>query len=435
MKVLNYLELMTMLNKARLGFVIGIVLLAFQGHVQAKDVLTMPMAIEKTLKGNPTLQLLPYQIRSAEAFKVQANLKPQATVSLDLENAFGNGDNTGLSTSETTLTLGQVIELGDKRKWRFDTAEAQVYRLQKQANIKQIDTLTETGQHYHEVLRLQAIDDNYARYINQTEATLSSIKKLARSGSVGQAHITKIALEVAKLRAAKKRVLTRLTQKKKTLAMMWQQPVDFDRVAGALTQIPLLPTPQTMAALLKTNPQAELQQAEVDLAQQRLQLALAEGKKDIEVGIGLRHLAETDDQAFIFEFSMPIGQKNPNKGNILAAQATYQESELKQVLLQKDMAMTMAGLQDVLFANHEHAVTLKQQLLPQANKLLKQIIDGYQHGQYSIIEWLDAQKMQFELQQESINTHNQIYLGLLELERLSGQALLKQVGVNNDQYN
>jgi cobalt-zinc-cadmium efflux system outer membrane protein len=435
MKVLNHLGPTIMLNKTALGFVIGIVLLAYQGHLQAKELLTMPMAIEKTLSGNPILQLLPYQIRSAEAFKVQANLIPQPTVSLDLENAFGNGDNTGLSTSETTLTLGQVIELGDKRNSRFDAAKAKVYQLQKQVNIKQIDTLTETGKRYHEVLRLQAIADNYSGYIKQTEVTFSSIIKLAKSGSVGQAHITKIALEVAKLQAKKKRVLTRLRHEKTTLAMMWQQPVDFDRVAGALTKVPVLPTQQAMAALLNTNPQAELQQAEVALAQRRLQLALSQGQNDIEVGIGLRHLAETDDQAFVFEFSMPMGQKNPNKGNILAAQSTYQESQLKQLLLQKDTEMTISGLQDVLFANHEHAITLKKQLLPQVKKLLNQIINGYQHGQYSIIEWLDAQKMQFELQQESINTHNQIYLGLLELERLSGQALLKQAGVNNDQDN
>ena len=413
------------------GLVMGLFIFCYQGVLQAKEVLSLPKAFEQTLNFNADLQLFPYQVRSAEASKVQANLKPQAKVTLELENAFGNGDNTGLSQSETTLTLGQIIELGAKRKNRLRTADAKVDQLQKQYDLKRVDVLAETGRRYHDVLRLQSIGDSYNRYIQRAQKALKTIKNLARSGSVGQAHVSKINLEVARAKAAQKQISTQSSQAKRKLAMMWQDPVNFEIVEGDLTKIPTLPSQQQIAVKLETIPLIRLQQSQVELAQQRLQLAKANGTNDIDVGLGVRHLAETDDQALVFQFSMPIGQQNPNRGNILSAQTEYEQSQLQQSLMQKTMRLNLTERQQRLFSDHAHAATL-QQLLPQAEQLLKQTAKGYLHGQYSIMEWVDAQKTQFELEQESINTHSQIYLSLLELERLSGQSLLTLAGESNE---
>jgi cobalt-zinc-cadmium efflux system outer membrane protein len=419
-------------NKKWFSFLTNLYFLCGVNVAFANDILTLPDAIDQTLKFNADLQLFPYQVRAAEALKIQATLKPQTTFNLDIENAFGTGDNTGLSNSETTLSLGQVIELGGKQANRLGEATAQIEQIRQQYNLKRLDILAETSRRYHEVLRLQALNNSYSRYIKEAQKSLKIIERQARFGSVGLAHIIKIKLEIARAQASQKQWLTQAKQEKKQLAMMWQGAVDFSSVAGTLTQAPSLPTQQQMTVKFESLPKFALQQAQTALALEQLELAKANGVNDVEVGLGFRHFAETDDQALVFQFSMPLGQQNPNQGNILAAQTRYEQSQLQQTLLHKTLQLALKTKQESLFANYDYAKTLRDELLPKAKRLLKETAKGYQYGQYSILEWIDAQKTQFVLIQESINTHNQIYLELLALEKLSGQPLLTDSGVNND---
>lgn len=419
-------------NKSWANLFVGLYFLCGLNFSFANEILTLPAAIEQTLKFNADLQLFPYQLRTAEALKKQAKLTPQVQLNLDIENALGTGNNNGVSNSEATLSLGQVIELGGKQDKRLSAATAHLKQVQQQYKLKRLDVLVETSRRYHEVLRLQTLDNSYNQYIKETQKVLTIIERLAKSGSVGRAHIIKIKLETSRAQASQKRLLTKLSQAKKDLAMMWQGAVTFDKVAGVLTDIPQLPTRQQMTVKLETLPQIALQQAQTELAQQQLDLAKANGINDLDVGVGFRHFAETDDQALVFQFSMPLGKQNPNQGNILAAQTRYEQNQLQQTLLQQTLQLRLTAKQESLFAHYDYAKTLRDELLPEAKLLRKETAKGYQYGQYSILEWIDAQKTQFVLIQESIKIHNQIYLELLALEKLSGQPLLTDSGANDD---
>jgi cobalt-zinc-cadmium efflux system outer membrane protein len=49
---------------------------------------------------------------------------PNPTASLELEDVAGSGEFDGVDSAQTTLLLGQLIELGGKRAARVDLASA-----------------------------------------------------------------------------------------------------------------------------------------------------------------------------------------------------------------------------------------------------------------------------------------------------------------------
>src|SRR6187402_471561 len=75
-------------------------------------------ALQNTLENSPQLAVYPYEQRAAEARALQAGLRPNPELEMEVENVAGSGDYSGTQNAEYTLTLSQVIELGDKRQSR-----------------------------------------------------------------------------------------------------------------------------------------------------------------------------------------------------------------------------------------------------------------------------------------------------------------------------
>ena len=73
---------------------------------------------------NPRIAGPRAQADAARALVGQARLRPNPEVSLEVENIAGSGAFSGLSATEYTLSIGQRLELGDKRGTRVRAAQA-----------------------------------------------------------------------------------------------------------------------------------------------------------------------------------------------------------------------------------------------------------------------------------------------------------------------
>ncbi|MGK0476923.1 MAG: outer membrane protein TolC, partial [Oleispira sp.] len=59
-----------------------------------------------------------------------------------------------------------------------------------------------------------------------------------------------------------------------------------------------------------------------------------------------------------------------------------------------------------------------------ARELLGTTQKAYQRGQYSVLQWIDAQNKVFNLEQDLINSQVRIFNQVLELERILGQSIV-----------
>ena len=365
-----------------------------------------------------------------EASQIQAALKPSPTLTLQVENAFGNGDFNALSQSESSLTLGQTIELGDKRQHRINYALANTDKIQAEYELERLTVLAETSRRFYAVLRIQAMAQVYEDRLVQEQKALSIIKKRAQAGAVGQADVSKMALRVARSKAQTQRLSVEFDLAKTRLAVMWLAEANFEQADGDIKQLPPLPDLAHLNVAIDKTPALLVQKSQQELMQQQLLLAQANGRQDVNFGIGLRHFAETDDQALMFNLSVPLSLENPNKGNISAANIAFERSIQQTELKRTELKLALTEIQQRLEATNDYTNTLSEQLLPQAEQLLSDTIRGYQHGRYSVLEWVDAQNERFELESELIDNAHRMYMDLLDLERLTGQALTTDIDNN-----
>jgi len=64
--------------------------------------------------------------------------------------------------------------------------------------------------------------------------------------------------------------------------------------------------------------------------------------------------------------------------------------------------------------------------MPLVRQLLKSSQTAYTRGQYSVLQWIDAQQQFFALQLRLVDTRLTVFNQILELERVLGRPIVSQ---------
>lgn len=392
-----------------------------QAETQSK--LDLPAALERTLLLSPRLQQFPYQQRALEAEKLQAGLAPNPQLQADLENVLGTGNSRGLTGAEFTLSLSQLIEMGDKPQKRIDLVDAKSNQLQQDFERQRLDTLSDATARYIQALRIDALLAwNQQRLLVEQQA-LEVIQQRANAGAVGQADVLRMQLLLERSESRQQQLNGERRLAYQQLASSWGGEMDFVALQGQLKQLPVLPEQTLLEQAILQSPAFLQSHALIRLRETQLRLSEAKSKADISFGAGIRRLEDQNDNALVFSFSMPLQLNDRNQGNIAAAHAEYEAGVLQQQLTQTEMRMALLEIYQGMRNNHQQTHRLQQKLIPLTQALLKQTETGYQSGQYNVLQWIDAQAEAFSVQRDLIEAQTAVHLQLLALERLTGMPL------------
>lgn len=398
-------------------------LLTLPGLAFAIDLST---AVKRTLTANPALQLYPYHVRALEGEALQAGLKPNPTLHADLENAFGTGDNRFLAGHELTLSLSQVIELGQKREKRVDVADRKSVAIQREYKVKRLDVIASMMRDYYQSLRLQHLMSWNSQRIEAERAAVEVIQHRASAGVVGKADVMRMQLRLAKSQAKQSELKAQHANSLNVLATHWAESPDFSEVKGDLNQTPALPEMDSLHQAIQSTPDYMLSVTQTRISEAQLALAQAESEANVTVGAGIRRFEASNDNALVFNFSMPLQWQNKNQGNIASAQAMHQQTLVSQDILKTRLEIAVERIHSAMLNNLNQLQQVDSDLRPVANSLLAEVKRGYQLGLYSVLQWLDAQNELFSIERERIETQHATHLQFLELERLSGSKLAPQ---------
>ena len=430
-------QLKTKVNKHSSIRLLAIGLLGFSvlpwQVIWAQESIDLAWAFKQTLLNNSQLKFYPYELRITEADKIQAKIKPKSKVVVEIENVLGTGDRNGLDNAEYTLVLSQTIEMGNKLESRLAVVDAKSQATLADYQLKRLDVLAETSRRYYQVLRLQNLQLAIIQRIEQERQALKVITRRAQAGAVGQADVSKMILGLAHSQAIQQQLADELALAKSRLAAMWMEESNFDMVKGDLSRWPILADSATLNTAIESSPKHVYYQTRRRLAASRLQLAQANGHNNIDFGVGVRRFEKNDDQALIFNMSMPLTFENPNRGRITAAYVEKERADVESEFSLTELKLELLEIQQRMLANSRHATLITEQLLPYAHTLLKDTEEGYKRGQYSILQWVDAQAELFELRCQLIETQTDVYLQLLELERITGQSMALLTSLSSKQ--
>ena len=404
-----------------------IVLLACHLPVSAAEQppgLNLNETLARVLEKSPALSQYPYRVRAAEAMALQAGLIPNPELSLELENVAGSGELSGADAMEATLALSQVIEMGGKREQRRQVGEWRSNAARDEYELARLDALADAALQFLAVAGSQWSLGFAERNRQWTTKAVEMAVNRHRAGSISEAELSRAKGDAMRAQLAVKQQQLQLANARTRLAALWgAEEAGFERVEAAIFRLPALPPYQQIVAQLEQSPRLErfatlqrLRAAEVDLA-------VARGRQDIRLGLGVRHDGASGENGLNLMLSMPLGVSDRNQGASRAARQQLAQLDSEREAARIDIATRIKTAWRRLRMLREQVETLRADILPEAENARALYSEGYRRGRFSYLALIEARQQRLAVEREAVNAALDYHRLLVLLETVSGEPL------------
>ncbi|RPJ59935.1 MAG: TolC family protein, partial [Acidobacteria bacterium] len=282
---------------------------------EPNGVLTLRDALALALLRNPDLGVFPYTLREADARLLQAGLRPNPQLEFEVEDVGGRRERGGFEMAQTTVSVGQSLELGGKRAKRNRVAAHDKEMLQWDYQSARLDTVRQVARAFAAVLAAQerrALTDRLLELSRQAQAAVAQRVKAGKDSPVEELRAD---VALAESRIERQKAERALTTARYNLAVTWggRAPA-FEKAEGDFYGTAAPRSPARMSAAISRNPDVARWRTEEQQRRAALQLEKARGVPDVTVGAGLRRYEETDDQALVFGLALPLPLFDRNQG-------------------------------------------------------------------------------------------------------------------------
>ncbi len=393
---------------------------------QPQGTLTLPQALSLALKRNPQLFVFSLEIRAREAATLQAALFPNPEIDVEMENFAGSGAQSAFKSTETTVSVGQLIELAGKREKRTRIAALESDLAAYKYQAVQLDVFTHVVMSFNKVLAAQKFVKLNQDLLALAEEFRKNIARRVQAGRFSPAELSRADVEVANARIALQRRQKALNAARQELASTWGSPqAVFNQAAGNFELVATVPDAEKLQKLLEQNPDLARWQTVKKQRQTAQKLAGAGRIPDPVLSAGWRKFNESGDQAFVAGLSIPLPLFNRNQGAVQEAAVRLKQSAVQERSQRLRLQTLLNRKYQMLLAAYESLRSLKEEIVPQARQAFETINKGYLQGKFGFLDVLDARRSLFasrEAYLQNLTDYQQIRT---QIERLIGQSIEK----------
>jgi len=395
--------------------------------------LTLRDALAAALLRNPDLAAFSWEIRVREARALQAALRPNPELFVDAENIGGSDDFDGADQAETTVALGQLIELGGKRLKRRRVAELDATLAGWDYEMQRVAVFAAVARAFADVLVAQRGVELSRELQQLAEESLVSLDRQVRAGATSPIERTRAQVTVAAREIERQHAEGTLRLARFRLAALWGGPeARFDAVRGDLGDV--TPPPALPALLARIHESPELARWVEEVALREAVIDLEDSKRipDVTAVAGVRRLEQSNDTAFVVGVSVPLPVYDRNQGARLAAHRDLAKARhlRRSAQIRTEMAVR-TSLSD-LGSSYSEVQALREVALPRAQTALGDAREAYQRGLLQYIDVLDTQRTLFELRTRELEALQRYHTAVADLERLTGAPLPELSGPNRE---
>lgn len=360
--------------------------LTMTGSPAFAEPVTLADALARGQDVSPRIAKARAEVKAAEGRAIQAGVRPNPELSVNVENFSGTGPYRSFGQTETSVAVSQQFELGGKRRARKAVAAVERDFAQLALRRTEADLAYDITVAHAE---LRAADDRAAL----SQSVLARAGELSRIAEtlvdVGRdPPLTKLRTDalLAEAKAEQLRATGQLLSARQRLALLIGSE---DPELSAVAQD--VPVPAALAGDAQSLDE-RLAAAERDAASARIRLAQAEGVPDVTASGGVRNFREGGETALMMGVSIPLPLGNRNRGNIAAARADGEAAEAQLAQTRLDTRFSRRDAELMLTAASERLSALSGAGLWQATEAARVAEIGYQQGKFSLVELIDAQE-------------------------------------------
>lgn len=390
----------------------------------AQKPLTLAEALQRASYAHPRLFISERDIAIAEARRLQAGVRPNPQVSLDIDNAFGSGDYRWLRSAEATLQFSQVFELGGKRSARVAAAQGEYEAQVQQRAAVRLELLSETTTAFIAVAGAQRRLQAYERHVVAMDRLSPLLQRRVEAGASSTADVARSQLAIDLARIDRDRARTALNSAKRDLtALLGLIQPDFPSVSGDLGRIARPPAFAAIVLAIEGNPQltrwtAIRTQRDAEVLSARLKAV-----PDPTVGVGLRHYRDTRDVAVRLGVSVPIPVNDRNRGGILEAQEAAAKTDGERRLARLTLVAMAGRAYDSMSGALQELETLRRSVIPNSRKAMEAVEESYVQGRLTLLDLLEAYRLVAEAEQREIDALVRFHVAVATIEGLTGSPV------------
>ena len=392
--------------------------------IEPTGVITPVDALALALRHNPGLKVFPYSLRAAEARGLQAGLPPNPEVQVEVEEFGGSGARRGFDAAETTIQIGQPIELGGKRDRRTRVAAVDKELVQWDYESARQDLIREVSQAATTVLAAQERLALAEKLLDLSQQAQSAVVHRVQAGRDSPVGALRAGVALSESRIERQKAEKALAAARRNLASMWGSGAPaFTVVSGPWHEI-APPAPVDLAPdAVAANPDIARWEAEQRSRRAALDLEKAKAVPDVTAAGGVRRFEETDDSAFVLGLALPLPLFNRNQGGIEEAVANLAGARQRYEAVRVKTLAALSEAATALAASHDEVTALRSEVLPAAQQAFEAVQQGYLQGKFDYLYVLDTQRTLFETQARYVDSIEAYHKARADVERLTGRSL------------
>jgi len=381
-------------------------------------------ALALAIRHNPTLKAVSLEVRVQEAQALQAGLRPNPELQLELADFGGSGTRRSLHGAETTLQLGQLIERADKRRKRLEVADFAREVAQSEFDVQRQAVMLLATEAFVGVLHAQE-QRVLAEQLCQTCSNLEeAVGQRVAAGKDPEIELIRAKILVAEADIRARRSASDLEESRLLLASTWGgTEARFERAVGRFREVYDVPDRQTLVHRLADNPRLLRWAHEKSRRRAQLDLERARAVSDIELGAGVRRFEDGDDTAFIVGLTIPLPLFDRNQAGIQEASVRHaqaiQQARAEEIRVRTELLRNVEELSRAL----SEIRVLETQVLPASQQALESIQLGYRDGKFDYLHALDTQRTTFDSRSRYIDVLRDYHSIRANIECMLGQSL------------
>lgn len=382
----------------------------------ATPTLSLERALARAAAVDPALPGGEARVRAGDAAVRQADVRPNPTLGLMVENLPTLGGGNIIDRTETTLSYEQRFERGGDRPARVTLARGEAAVVQAEDAIRRLDRLEQVQRAWTDALAAQAELEIARERLDLAERFQTEVQRrvnMARDPLFAGAR-AEAELAQAQIDFDQAGIQARLARA--TLGRFWigtpdfsLDPVDFEdtsaarEVAGPVSEIDL--------AVLS---------AQRDVSRARVRVEEARAMPDATVSVGVRHFWEGQDLGLVVGGSIPLGRYDRNEGAIARARFEGIAAEADMAALRQEGEREIARLQVLLASRALEARRIAEETLPQAERAVTLVRQGFARGGFTYNDVISAQTALLATRARRVAVLKQFHIDRARLDRLTG---------------
>ena len=384
--------------------------------VEVAPTLSLTDALARSADIDPGLAGGEARARAGDAAVRQADVRPNPSLGLTIENLPTLGGGSFIDRAETTLSYEQRFERGGDRSARVALARGEAAVVQAEAAVRRLDRFEQVQRAWVDALAAGAeleIARERLALAEQFQAEVQRRVNMARDPLFAGAR-AEAELAQAQIDFDQAGIEARLA--KATLGRFWigtstfsLDPADFE---------------DTSAAREAAGPASEIDlavpAAQRDVALARVRVEQARATPDATVSVGVRHFWEGQDLGLVVGGSIPLGRFDRNEGAIERARFEGVAAEADMAALRLDREREIARLQVLLASRAMEAQRIAEETLPQAERAVVLVREGFGRGGFTYNDVISAQTALLATRARRVAVLKQFHIDRARLDRLTG---------------